>query len=133
MNFEQFCEEVRMAYPNAGVISATEEPLALVVDGVPVDPSGLLAAHQPCRLRLDQPAIRADGEDTAVLSVEFPGRANLSAGLTLRHGETVVAESLDLDAQGRGTLEIVSSTPGEIRIEVSGKPVRISLKVEEIL
>lgn len=132
MNFEQFMEEVREAYPAAEVICATEQPLAVVIDGHVVNPAGLLAAHSPAWLWLDKLAIRADGVDAALLSVEFPARANLSTGVILRHGETQVEETVVLDASGKGELEIVSSTPGEILISVKDKPVRASVMVKEV-
>ena len=132
MNFEQFTEEVRAANPAAGVICATEQPLTLVMDGRAVDPAPLLAVHSPCWLRLDKAMIRADGSDAARLLVDFPYRANLEVVMTLRQGESSMQESLALDANGQGELEIVSSTPGMIHIEVQGKPVRTSLQVEEI-
>jgi hypothetical protein len=100
MNFEQFTEEVRAAYPDAGVISATEHPLVLMVDGVRLDPALLLSAHTPCWLRVDKPAIKADGLEAASLQVEFPSRANLEAALVISHGASVLEEMLVLDAAG---------------------------------
>jgi hypothetical protein len=58
MNFEQFTEELRAAYPNAGVISATEQPLTVAVDGQLVDVKGMQITHQPCWLRVDKADIR---------------------------------------------------------------------------
>jgi hypothetical protein len=132
MNFEQFTEELRAAYPNAGVVSATEQPLAVAVDGQLVDINRLLAAHQPCWLRVEKPEIAADGLDAALVSVEFPARANLAVILVIMHGTSVMEESLMMDAVGKGELEVVSSTPGEILVTVKDKPVRVSLAVKEV-
>ena len=132
MNFEQFTEELRAAYPGAGVISATEQPLAVVVDGQMVDVNGLLAAHQPCWLRVDKAEIAADGLDAALVSVEFPARANLDVMLVITHGASMMEESLAMDGTGKGELEVVSSTPGEILVAVKDKPVRVSLVVKEV-
>ena len=131
MNFEQFTEEIRAAYPDAGVISATEQPLAVMVDGVRIDSAPLLSAHTPCWLRVDKQAIRADGMDAATLQVEFPSRANLDMVLVISHGASVLEETLALDAAGKGELELVSSTPGEILIKIKDKPVRRGVLVEE--
>jgi hypothetical protein len=132
MNFEQFTEELRAAYPDASVISATEQPLLVVVDGQIVDANGLLAAHQPCWLRVDKAEIFADGLDAALVRVEFPARANLAVMLVVTHGASVLEESLMLDGTGKGELEMVSSTPGEILVTVKDKPVRVSLAVKEV-
>jgi len=131
MNFEQFTEEVRAAYPDAGVISATEQPLAVMVDGERIDFAPLLSAHTPCWLRVDKSAIKADGMDAAALQVEFPSRANLEVALVISHGASVLEETLALDAAGKGVLELVSSTPGEILVAVKDKSVRVSLMVKE--
>ncbi len=131
MNFEQFTEELRTAYPDAGVISATEQPLVAVVDGQLADVNGLLRAHQPCWLRVDKAEITADGQDAALVSVEFPSRANLEVRLVITHGATVMEESLMMDGTGKCELEVVSSTPGEILVAVKDKPVRVSLMVKE--
>jgi hypothetical protein len=132
MNFEQFTEELRSAYPGAGVISATEQPLVAAVAGPLADTNGPLAAHQPCRPRVDKAEIAADGLDAALVSVEFPSRANLDVRLVITHGSSVMEESLMMDAAGKGELELVSSTPGEIVVAVKDKPVRVSLMVKEV-
>jgi hypothetical protein len=131
MNFEQFTEEIREAYPGAGVVSATEQPLVVAVDGQLVDINGLLAAHQPCWLRVDKAEIAADGLDAALVRVEFPSRANLAVMLVITHGQSVMEESLQMDAVGKGELEVVSSTPGEILVAVQDKPVRVNFVVKE--
>lgn len=131
MNFEQFTEELRAAYPGAGMISATEQPLDVVVDGQLVDVNGLLSSHQPCWLRVDKAEIAADGQDAALVSVEFPARANLEVMLVITHGASVMEESLMMDGTGTCELELVSSTPGEILVTVKDKPVRTSLMVKE--
>jgi hypothetical protein len=131
MNFEQFTEEVRAAYPDAGVICATEQPLTVVVDGQAVDVGGLLAAHFPCWLRLEKVEILADGMDAALVSVEFPSRANLDTTLVITHGTSVTEETLLLDGNGKGAIEIVSITPGEILVTVKDKLVRSALMVKE--
>jgi hypothetical protein len=131
MNFEQFTEELRAAYPGASVISATEQPLAVVVDGRIVGVNGLQTAHQPCWLRVDKAEIIADGQDAALVSVEFPSRANLEVRLVITHGASVMEESLMMGGTGKGELEVVSSTPGEIVVTVKDKPVRTSLMVKE--
>ncbi len=131
MNFEQFTEEVRAAYPDAGVICATEQPLTVVVDGQAVDVSGLLAAHSPCWLRLDKGEILADGMDAALVSVEFPSRANLEVILVITHGASVTEETLALDGSGKGAIEIVSTTPGDVLVTVKDRLVRAALKVKE--
>jgi hypothetical protein len=132
MNFEQFTEEVRAAYPSAGVICTTEQPLTIVVDGQAVDVDGLLAAHLPCWLRLDKVEILADGMNAALVSVEFPSRANLDMALVITHGTSVTEETLLLDGSGRGAIEIVSTTPGEILVAVKDKLVRAALIVKEV-
>lgn len=132
LNFEQFTEEVRAAYPGAGVVCATEQPLAVVVDGQPLDTGPLLAVHTSCWLRMDKAVIEADGEYAAQLNVEFPTRANLSMILTIRHGSTLVEETLALDRRGHAALELASTTPGEILVAVKDKPVRACLVVEEV-
>lgn len=131
MNFEQFTEELRAAYPGAGVVSATEQPLVVVVDGHMVDVKDLLAAHQPCWLRIDKTEIAADGLDAALVSVEFPSRANQAVILVIMHGTSMMEESLMMDGNGKGELELVSSTQGEILVAVKDKPVRVSLVVKE--
>ncbi len=131
MNFEQFTEEARAAHPGAGVICATEQPLSVVVDGHVVDTKTLLAAHKPCWLRLDRSEIVADGMDAALLTLEYPARVNLDVKLVITHGTSMVEETLALDGTGMSELEIVSSTPGEIIIEVKDKPVRATLMVKE--
>jgi hypothetical protein len=132
MNFEQFTEELREAYPGARVISATERPLAVAVDGQIVDVNGMLAAHQPCWLQVDKAVIAADGLDATLVSVEFPARANLAVILVITHGTSVMEESLMMDAAGKGELEVVSSTQGEILVTVKDKPVRMSFLVKEV-
>ena len=102
MNFEQFTEEVRAAYSDAGVICATEQPLSVVVDGQEVDAAGIITAHQPCWLRLDKGEILADGMDAVRVDVEFPARANLDVVLVITHGASMVEETLPLDAGGKG-------------------------------
>jgi hypothetical protein len=132
MNFEQFTEELRAAYPGASVISTTEQPLVVVVDGQLVDVNVLLSAHQPCWLRVDKPEIAADGLDAVLVRVEFPARANLAVMLVITHGTSVMEESLMMDAAGKGELDLVSSTPGEILVAVKEKPVRVSFMVKEV-
>jgi hypothetical protein len=132
MNFEQFTEELRRAYPNASLISATEQPLVAVVDGQKVDVNGLHTAHQPCWLRVDKAEITADGMDAALISVEVPTRANLAVMLVIMHGATVIEESLTMDGNGKGEMELVSSTPGEVLASVKDKPVRVSFMVKEV-
>jgi hypothetical protein len=131
MNFEQFTEEVRAAFPSAGVICTTEQPLTIVVDGQAVDVGGLLAAHFPCWLRLDRGEILADGMDAALVSVEFPSSANLEVILVITHGVSVIEETLALDGSGRGAIEIVSTTPGEVLVTVKDRLVRSALMVKE--
>ena len=131
MNFEQFTEEVRAAHPGARVICATEQPLAVVVDGVTADPKPLLSAHQACWLRAERWAIKADGQDAALLTLDFPARANLTAALVIILGGTTVEEVVVLDEKGQAQLELVSSTPGEIVVTVKDKPVRLTIRVEE--
>jgi hypothetical protein len=132
MNFEQFTEELGAAYTGASVISATEQPLVVAVDGQLVDINGLLAAHQPCWLRVDKAEIKADGQDSALVRVEFPSRANLEVWLVITHGASVIEETVVLDGTGKGELEVVSSTPGEILVAVKDKPVRVSFMVKEV-
>jgi len=131
MNFEQFTEEVRAAYPDAGVICATEKPLSVVMDDQMVDVNALLAAHQPCWLRVDKTEILADGMDAALVSVEFMARANLEVVLIITHGASVMEEVLVLDERGKAQIEMVSSTPGEILVAVKDKPVRTVVMVKE--
>ncbi len=83
-------------------------------------------------LRVDKAEIAADGLDTAQVCVEFPSRANLDVRLVITHGSLVMEESLMMDAAGKGELEVVSSTPGEILVTVKDKPVRVSLMVKEV-
>ena len=132
MNFEQFTEEVRAAYSGAGVICATEQPLSVVVDGQEVDSAGIIIAHQPCWLRLDKGEILADSMDAVRVDVEFPARANLEVVLVIKHGASVVEETLPLDAGGKGELEIVSTTSGEILVAVKDKLVRAVVSVKEV-
>lgn len=132
MNFEQFTEEVREAYPSAEVICATQQPLSVVVDGQSRDIGGLMAAHRPCWLRVDRPEIAADGIDAALVSVEYPSQANLDVMLQISQGTTLVEELLPLDSVGKGALDIVSSTPGGILIQVKGRPVRAVVTVKEV-
>jgi hypothetical protein len=101
------------------------------VDGQAVNVGGLLAAHFPCWLRLDRIEILADGMDAAVVSVDFPSMANLDTALVITHGTSVTEETLLLDGSGRGAIEIVSTTPGEILVAVKGKMVRSALMVKE--
>jgi hypothetical protein len=131
MNFEQFTEEVRAAYPSAGVICTTEQSLNIVVDGQAIDVGGLLAAHFSCWLRLDKVEILVDGMDAAVVSVEFPSMANLDTALVITHGTSMTEETLLLDGSGRGAIEIVSTTSGEILVTVKDKLVRSALMVKE--
>jgi hypothetical protein len=131
MNFEQFTEELRAAYPNAGVISATEQPLTVAVDGQLVDVKGMQITHQPCWLRVDKADIVADGLDAALVSVEFPARANLEVILVISHGTSMMEESLAMDAAGKGEIELVSFSPGDIYVSMKDKPVRVSLVVKE--
>ena len=132
MNFEQFTEEVRATYSDAGVICATEQPLSVVVDGQEVDAAGIITAHQPCWLRLDKGEILADGMDAVRVDVEFPARANLEVVLVITHGASMVEETLPLDAGGKGELEIVSTTSGEILVTVKDKLVRAVVIVKEV-
>ncbi len=132
MNFEQFCEEVREAYPAAGQICATEHPLAVWVDGRPVDLAVLIAAHRPCWFKLDKLCILADKQDTARLEVVCPSMRGTLFDLAIRHGDNLVTESLVLDAWGEGAIEITSQTPGRIVITARELPVRVELQVEVI-
>jgi hypothetical protein len=131
MNFEQFTEEVRVAYPDASVISATEQSLTVAVDGQLVDVKGTQITHQPCWLRVDKADIVSDGLDTALVSVEFPARANLEVILVISHGTSMMEESLAMDAAGKGEIELVSFSPGDIYVSMKDKPVRVSLVVKE--
>jgi|GEM_PF-3883263 len=132
MNFEQFCEEVRVVYPAARQICATENPLALWVDGRSVDPTSCIAAHQACWFKLDKQSIVADQQDTARLEIVCPSMKGTLFVFETHHGETMGTESLVLDAQGEGSIEISSQTPGCIIIAARDLPVRVELQVEEI-
>jgi hypothetical protein len=132
MNFEQFCEEARAAFPAAAHICATEHPLAVWVDGQPADLRSLVAAHRACWLSLDKSLILADGLDTGRLNVRCPSLAESDFVLILRHGMTELMESIRLDARGEGEIEITSQTPGRIVITARDLPVRVELQVEEI-
>ena len=132
MNFEQFTEEVRAAYFDAGVICATEQPLSVVVDGEEVDAAGIIIAHQPCWLRLDKGEMLADGVDAVRVEVEFPARANLDVVLVITHGASMVEETLALDASGKAGMEIVSTTSGEILVTVKDRLVRAIVTVKEV-
>jgi hypothetical protein len=116
LHFEQFMQEAWSMYPQAQSICGTEEPLTLQVNGQPVDPAPLLAAHHPVWLAPDRTRIQADGVDSAAVAITCPHLAGQAISLFIQQGTSRVEQQVPLDAAGRGSLEISSPTVGTLLV-----------------
>ena len=131
IHFEQLMEEVRAANPSITQIWGTEQPLEIWAEGVKLDLRTVLAAHQPMWITANPAVIPADGLTPAVVQIESAQRADQTIDLHLQHGEAGLVESIQLDPTGRGEIEVVSTTPGEIQLWIGSVLVRTIITVAE--
>ena len=131
INFEQFVEEVRAAYPLAQTICGTEQPLQFWKDGNRMEVETMLGQHRPVWLQIEPAQIPADGVTIATVMICSPARAGESIDLHLRHGSSDSQENITLDSEGLAEIEITSRTVGLIQMDLGSIPVRGLLYVVE--
>ncbi len=129
IHFEQFVEEIRLHFPDAQNIWATESPLTILIDGQPVDPGALLENHHPIWIEANPERIRADGEEASLLAIYAPDFAGDELTIHLQHGSTHQTETVRLDADGKAELELSSQTAGGVVVSAAGQPVRTRITV----
>jgi len=129
IHFEQLIEEIRLANPGAQTIWGTESPLAVFLDSTPLDLAPYLQAHHPAWLTVTPASLIANGLTSVVVHAHYPAFANLQMPIRLRQGQTTLTETIPLDQQGKGDLELSTQTLSEIIVELVTIPVRISIPV----
>lgn len=131
IHFEQFVEEIRIQYPLATTIVATEQPLRVSIDGQAYDPTFHIASHKPFHLTATPQQIKGDGVDYTTIRVVSLLDAGQEVTLAMQQGDTVLHEAIQLDGSGKGELEICTQTTSDIIIWHPLLPVRVSIHVIE--